>query len=290
MEANTPDDGNMVLDDFELGNELSTLIAKNVIPSRIAEKLEQKLKEKEVKISKKQLYTLVDKIKDAMRTYAKFGSSSEENKGKKWESEGDTKVNENLQSLVANIEKLQERMSNIESRVLGETTKARDSSEINLTRGRQNEGEEASPVMVTTNDISVPQQKEMTAQVWQMDPLSEIPGDPESVIVLMKWLQYLIDKCGRTHLSKILDYYVDIGWITDDAKISLTDYSHGITEEVKENKDTPEEISDLPARDHIQSLLFIQKLKGKQFDKHFLERIDGELTRITKKLDNYHLT
>ena len=121
-----------------------------------------------------------------------------------------------------------------------------------------------------------------------LDPLTDVPGDPESVVVLMKWLQHLIDKCGRENLSNILDYYVDIGWISEDAKISLIDYSHGITEETKRSE-TTKKVNDLPSKDHIQSLIFIQKLKGNDFDKHFIDRIDSELSRITKKLNNYDL-
>jgi flagellar protein FlaD len=106
--------------------------------------------------------------------------------------------------------------------------------------------------------------------------------------VLMKWLQYLIDKCGRVYLSEVLEYYVDIGWISEEAKIGLLDYSGGITEESKKNDATRKPMSHLPSKDHIQSLLFIQKLKGNQVDKHFLDRIDGELSKITKKLHADH--
>ena len=103
----------------------------------------------------------------------------------------------------------------------------------------------------------------------------------------MKWIQYLIDKCGRSNLSNILNYYVDIGWISPDAKIGLIEYLQGITEVGKSEDSLKKDVFDLPAKNHIQSLIFIQKLKGIQFDNHFIERIDSELARITKKLDNY---
>ena len=140
------------------------------------------------------------------------------------------------------------------------------------------------PKIVTTEDIKFPNQTKQIVREWNLDPLIEIPGDTESIIILMKWLQSLIDKCGRQNLSNILDYYVDIGWISDDVKISLIDYSQGITGDEK----TLKEVSDLPSKDHIESLLFIQKLKGIQFDKHFIDRIEGEITRMTKKVSNYN--
>ena len=164
-----------------------------------------------------------------------------------------------MQKLLKTIEKLEQRITNIES------------------------GKNPDLNIITTDDIQV------SPQEWKFNPLKEIPNDPESVIVLMKWLQYLIDKCGHNNLSNILDYYVDIGWISQNAKISLIDYSQGITDEERKTNITGKDINDLPSKDHIQSFIFIQKLKGKQFDKHFIDRIEGELSRITKKLDNYQL-
>jgi len=100
----------------------------------------------------------------------------------------------------------------------------------------------------------------------------------------MNWLQFLIDKCGRDNLREILDYYVAINWITEDVKFHLLEYSSGISEQKKEGKER-KNIRELPSQDHIQSFLFIQKLKGRNFDKHFLERINGEITRLVKQAD-----
>lgn len=235
--------------DFDRKKELSTLVAQKVIPLKVAEKIEEKLKEKNVKITKEQLHTLVHKIRGVFENYTKTGKTIKESK---WELPA-----QNMQKLVETMERLEKRISIIEKE------KTSDHK------------------FVTTNDITLPFQE------MGLDPLQDIPSDAESIIVLMKWLQYLIDKCGRENLSNILDYYVDIGWISQDAKISLIDYSHGITEEKGSEGSTKKEVSHLPSKDHIQSLIYIHKLKGRQFDKHFLERIDGELARMTKKLDNY---
>jgi len=240
-----------VSEEFDLKSELSALVAKNVIPSRIADRLEKKLTDANVKITKNQLHTLAYKIRDAITGYIKTGQEeSIKPKSAEWE-----KPDSDMQKLVEVIERLEERVANIEG---GKAPYSADSVKI---LG--------------------------SSQDWEIDALQEIPSDPESIIVLMKWLQHLIDKCGRDNLGNILDYYVDIGWLSEDAKISLIDYSHGITEENK-GETTKKDVSHLPSKDHIQSLVFIEKLKGRQFDKHFIDRIDGELDRIMKKLNNYH--
>lgn len=250
-------------EDFDVATELSTLVSKNIIPSRVAERLEQKLKDKKIKISKEQFQSLIEKIRDIIRIYAKTGQIPKKEDAVKTVYPTEPKKDENMQKLIETVERLRERITNIEK---GTISKER---------------------VITTDDIRIPERITKPIQEWSLDPLTEIPSDPESVIVLMRWLQYLIDKCGHPNLSNILDYYVDIGWISQDAKISLIDYSHGITEKERKGETTRKHITDLPSKDHIQSLIHIQKLKGIQFDKHFIDRIDSELSRISKRIDNY---
>jgi len=253
MEERMGDSANKVTNDYDLGNELSNLVNQKLIPQRIAEKLEKKLREKNIKISKQQLYILVYKLRDIINDYKKSDTIKEKKESPVWE-----KQDTDMQNLIQTVENLEERISHIES------------------------GTPSDLKVVTTDDIKVNQQE------WEIKPLKEIPNDPERIIVIMKWLQFLIDRCGRENLSNILDYYVDIGWISEDAKIRLVDFSHGITEENMDGETSlNKDITNLPSKDHIQSLIFIQKLKGKELDKHFLDKIDGELNRISKKLNNY---
>lgn len=276
MEKNEGDSITKNLEDFDLKNELSALVAKNVIPKRIADRLELKLKEKQLKINSEQLYRLVEKIKNEVNTYSKYEQKTHDKETSKTLQPVEKITDTNMQKIVETIERLQDRITNMEN---GKVNK-------DITKYPFEKKEKIfSPKIITTDDIKINEGITRPVQEWNLDPLTEIPNDPESVIVLMKWLQYLIDKCGRPNLSNILDYYVDIGWLSEDAKISLIEYSHGITEESKPGESIIRNISHLPSNDHIQSLIFIQKLKGRQFDKHFIDRIDGELARITKKFD-----
>jgi archaellum component FlaD/FlaE len=257
MAEEREDSEDNALGEDALKDELTSLVSQKIIPSRIANRLDKKIKEKNVKITKDQLHTLAYKIRDIIKDYAQSSKTVGKLDKTKVEQITREKPMEDMQTLVKTIENLKERISNIES---GKTSDLK---------------------VVTTEDIKI------SAHEWEMNPLKEVPNDPESIIVLMKWLQYLLDKCGRDNLSNILDYYVDIGWISEEAKICLIDYSHGITEEKKEGGTIKKDIKNLPSKDHIQSFIFIQKLNGRQFDKHFIDRIDGELARITKKLDHY---
>lgn len=252
---------------FDFETELSTLVKNNFLNPKIAEKLKTKLKQKNVNLTKNQFHMLVNKINEIMKNYK--GIDKTKNKPVKT-TEKSIPKDDHMQKLVESIESLEERLTDLEEN-------------LSIT-----DTENEPTKFVRTEDIQVNENINIPTSELHLEPLTKVPNNPESVIVLMKWLQYLIDKCGRDNLSNILDYYVDIGWISEDAKISLVDYSHGITEDAKKS-DNSKNISDLPSKDHIQSLVFIQKLKGNQFDKHFIDKIDSELSRITKKLDKYNL-
>jgi len=345
MVENEQDNEKVILDDFELSSELSALVEKNLIPKIIANRLEVRLKEKNVKITKEQLNQLAEKIRNIMREFIKDLPENQKEAiiGKSEFPE----TNENTKKILETIEKLQGKIGELESKKtiepetqpsdktgiqkeFGEETPSPEINSPTATEQKEEENKDqvvtevthpiapqqteevsketisskiekpipvqqsnerksftGSPSFVTTENIKLPNQPRQIVKEWNLDPLLEIPGDTESIIILMKWLQNLIDKCGRQNLSNILDYYVDIGWITDDVKITLIDYSQGITG--YNNLEIPtKDISNLPSKDHIESLLFIQKLKGVQFDKHFIDRIEGEILRITKKLSNYN--
>lgn len=229
---------------FNLEKELSSLVEEKVVPQKIADKLREKLVEKNVKLDRYQLRILANKIMEAVKNYKKSDKINDKD---------GFFSNDEIKDLKESIQTLEQRLNQIQGKPTG---------------------------IVTTDDIDVP-------SAWDMDPLNNIPNDPESIIIVMKWLQYLIDKCGRMNLNEILDYYVDIGWINDEVKISLLDYSSGISEEKYNNGKNQQNANDLSSNDHIQSLMFIQKLKGYKFDKHFIDRIEGEMSRISKKIENY---
>ena len=276
-------------EEFDMGAELSALVEDKVIPPKIAEKLEKRLREKQVNITKEQLHALAMKIKELIASYQASGklpeSKQESVKQPATVQQNMDKPQESVLDVMDNIGSLEQRIDTLEKSLsdylqcLSEEVKGAPSSE--------DTGKEAKTIsspLVTTEEIQVPAGKSGSAYPIDLDPLTTIPSDPESIVVLMKWLQYLIDRCGRVYLSEVLEYYVDVGWISEEAKIGLLDYSTGITEDNKKHDTTRKPVSHLPSKDHIQSLLFIQKLKGNRLDKHFLDRIDGELSKITKKL------
>jgi len=273
MSEEEPNRGERILEDNEIVIELSTLVEQNALPQKIAQKIGEKLKEKNIKITKNQLYKLTGKIQDVLREYSSQDHSQPDkkiemqpvmnNEKKSW-NDAIIPMND-MQTLVQAVEKLSERIKVIEENqiegikgVTGKLVKIKDVKTL-------------VPTDILEEDIQ---------------PLERIPTDPESIVVIMKWLQHLVDKLGKNNLPDVLGYYVDIGWISDDVRLDLMNYSKGITE--ISNQTSPPS-SHLPTRDHVQSLLFIQKLKGVQLDDRFLNKIERDMEKIVKSLEGYPL-
>jgi len=256
---NNEDGVEELTEEFEIDAELSAVVEKNILPPRIVEKIEKKLKENNIKISKEQLYELVEKIQDLMHTYENFDQSESKNIET-------PKENIDMKKLVETIEKLGDKIKTIEENQF---------EGFKGTTGK----------IVKTKDIKTVEKTDVPLQE-EMETLTEIPNDPENIVVLMKWLQYLVDKLGKNHLPDVLGYYVDIDWISDDVRLDMIKYSKGINDE-SDTKGTEKASSNLSTKDHIQSLLFIQKLKGKQLDDRFMCRLDREMEKMTESIEDY---
>jgi flagellar protein FlaD len=259
------------LNNFELGNELYTLVENNIIPAFIADKIKEKVKNANVKLTKQELFEVVDIIKKEIKThklsYPERIPPNQTNSGEVSQTPGfdESPMEEDaeLENLFKSITSLDKRIDKIEN--------------VKMEYGEDTIGE-----MVTTDDIHLPEKYGKTPTNRSVRPLEAIPNDPERVVVLMKWLQFLVDKVGRDNLTDILEYYVDIGWISERIVMNLVEYSEGITEESghRELAGT----NDLQAKDHIQSLLYIQRLKGLHPDGYFLHRIERKLNKMTRNL------
>lgn len=243
---------------FELDQELTIIVKNYGLPQRIAEKIGQKIKEKNIQLTRDQLYQLVEKIQNVLQTpgFSKLPSRKTD--------EAATYQSTDMKKLLDSIEQLKDRIRLIEN-------------------GNFKGLKGPSHRLVKTKDIKVPNKVDLSYQE-EIEPLLEIANDPESIVVLMKWLQYLVDKIGKEKLPELLGYYVDIDWISDDVRLDMIKYSKGITDNSK--KETIHQ-PNLTTKDHIQSLLFIQKLKGIELDDRFIFRIDRQMEKMARSIEEY---
>lgn len=243
---------------FNVDAELSAIKKKNVLPPRIIDKIGSLIKQKNISITKEQLYLLLDKIQSVLQAYAPSGQSFTP-----LSALNSSDSSEDMQTLFESIERIEQRIDRIEEEKLSFV-------------------KDKAKGIVRVDDVKTFDEGDASGLHQGIEPLCEISNDPESVVVLMKWLQYLVDKIGKSSLGDILGYYVDVEWISDDVRLDLLKYSKGIAD-VKEG--VKKGMSNLSTKDHIQSLLFIQKLKGHQLDEHFVWKIDREMEKMSKSID-----
>jgi flagellar protein FlaD len=106
--------------------------------------------------------------------------------------------------------------------------------------------------------------------------LEYLNNRPETSIILLNWIEFLMEKVGRNNLFDVLEYYMEIGWINEEVSSKMMAYASGIDYFVERPswKLLPE--------DHTKSLLFIEQLRGNKVDKMLFSRLERDVEKIIR--------
>ncbi|GBF36087.1 FlaD/FlaE family flagellar protein [Methanofervidicoccus abyssi] len=115
--------------------------------------------------------------------------------------------------------------------------------------------------------------------------LEKIPDDPISIIFAFKWIEYLSEKVGYSNIPDVLEFYYNLGWLSDRAVLDLLKFLKGIRPGIEEEEELPPRLT---ITDHLVSLLFIERLNGKKISSDILDRIEWEIRRIKKGVEEYY--
>ncbi len=142
--------------------------------------------------------------------------------------------------------------------------------------------------------------------------LTKIRKDYYTIVLLMRWIEFLFERVKRDKITLLLDYYVDIGWISKEVKSEIMAYARGevqdVTkyfpeEDIEAEIETPagtikapsepkiyKKVEDwrLSAEDHLKSLLFIMKIAGVEVNKDRLNSLEQEIEKFKKSLWEFH--
>lgn len=143
--------------------------------------------------------------------------------------------------------------------------------------------------------------------------LTHIRKDYLTLTLVMRWIEFLFERITRGKISLALDYYVEVGWISEDVKHEIMSIARGEMQDVTkymahEEAATAEEtlgeevgaieaapaiykkIEDwrLTADDHLKSLLFICNIAGVKVDKDKLNSLELMIQRFKESLENFH--
>ena len=113
--------------------------------------------------------------------------------------------------------------------------------------------------------------------------LQSIDNKAETSIILLNWIEFLLEKVGRNNLSEVLEYYIDIGWISEEVCEKMIAYANGIDYYVE--RPTWKLLPD----DHTKSLMFIEQLKGRKLDKTMLSKLERDVEKVIRTNEIYAL-
>jgi len=116
--------------------------------------------------------------------------------------------------------------------------------------------------------------------------LKKLRRDYISDILVLKWLDYLVTTFGIKRMAELLDFYVDIGWISREVKEFMINCSRGYT--LRDMQFGNEGIMDnMPTlRDHMKSLIFISKLSGAEIRIEDIEKALREIEELEREVND----
>jgi len=138
--------------------------------------------------------------------------------------------------------------------------------------------------------------------------LTSIPHDFLTLVIVIRWIEFLFERVTRDKISLVLDYYVDVGWISEDVKSEIMSYARGELQDVTKYLPSEEGGEDLfqglptptaapykkvedwrlSADDHLKSLMFIQKIAGIEIDKDRLNSLELNISKFKESLEGFH--
>ena len=81
--------------------------------------------------------------------------------------------------------------------------------------------------------------------------------NPKVIETIIDWVQFLVEKVGHSGIEELLQYYVDIRWISEEVKEILKRYADGIRVDIEPDVTTVQ----LDPEDHAKSLEYILTIK-----------------------------
>ncbi len=114
--------------------------------------------------------------------------------------------------------------------------------------------------------------------------LETLGDDVISLMVALRWLEFLLDNYGPENTMDVLDYYESIGWISQSVKEQMIKFTKmtGLISPVQEYKVKPS------IQDHIVTMLFIEKLNGGEITRDLIEALERDFRMLKKGVDELY--
>ncbi len=132
---------------------------------------------------------------------------------------------------------------------------------------------DSAPIVI--NETQVPQRSSNSPLLQNLDNKSE------TFIIILNWVEFLMEKVGRNNLIDVLDYYTEISWISENVNNKILAYADGI--DYYDEKPTWK----LMPQDHTKSLLFIERINGKKIDMGAFNKVERDVDKVKHHTEPY---
>ncbi|RLI75237.1 hypothetical protein DRO97_03775 [Archaeoglobales archaeon] len=241
------------LDDEKIEKKIESY--KGRIPVVLLEDLKEILKGK--KITEQQLDKIIKRIENSMDS-------------------GANRI-EDLYRKLENLEKLLKVQHKVE---VGKSEDEEKKAEVSSDYPKKEEHTHEISCGEETNEVTLHESVNGKAR------LKEVPENPKGTMLLLKWIEHLIERVGYEGLEDVLNYYLDINWISEDVLLSILRYAKGI-KLYHENSDW-RPVGFMNVQDHLMSLMFIEALKTGRFNKELIMEVEREVYRMRKEVADLH--
>ncbi len=167
-------------------------------------------------------------------------------------------------SLLGKVDNLFKEISNVEKMLSGDGSKKKSPTESEA---------ETPPV-----------QARYPWKAHRKAKLETLGDDVVSLMVALRWLEFLLDNYGPENTMDVLDYYESIGWISQSVKEQMIKFTKmtGLISAVQEYKVKPS------IQDHIVTMLFIEKLNGGEITRDLIEALERDFRMLKKGVDELY--
>ncbi len=113
--------------------------------------------------------------------------------------------------------------------------------------------------------------------------LEDVPlHDTRSIMILLKWIEFMLERVGHEGLRDLLNYYVDINWISEKVMFIVLKFAKGIKLYQEDSDWRP--VGYMNVKDHMTSLLFIEALRTGKFDRDVVMKVERDIYTIRKEV------
>ncbi len=260
-------DQSQVLKDNELKEYLNKF--KGRVPSVLLEDLYEKLKGKGV--TREQVDKIVKKIEENLTNARKIDEIF--------------KKLENIESLIRQRMKEERKEAKVEP--LPEFLKQQEQQPVQQYYQQPQPvqpQQQIQPQQVPPQPVQPQMEEPLLPSLPTEKPrLEDVPlHDTKAIMILLKWIEFMLERVGHEGLRDVLNYYVDINWISEKVLFTVLRFAKGIRLYHESSDWRP--VGYMNVKDHMTSLLFIEALRTGRFDKDIVLKVEREIYSIRKEV------